>query len=355
MSLNPLRRQDGFVALDIGSSSIKMVEAVGGKNGYKLVNLGILPLPRTAIQNNMVHETETVVKTIRSLIQSNAIRSTKVVSSVPGRAVIIKKIQLPAQGEEELEANVEFEATNVIPESLENVNLDYQIVNYDEAGTHMEVLLVAIKKDIVQSYTETLQEAGLTPAIMDVDYFALENMYEACYLPDTAEADVVVLIHLGARNTSLNVLRNGVSTYTGDLTIGGDTFTESLMQELQISFDQAETLKITGLLEGKKEADIEALLKPTIDSLAAEISRTLSLFGMMGGEEGVRAVYLSGGSDKVAGLLPHLGEKLGVPVQISEPFRGFSIAANIDSDYLQESAPALAVGAGLAIRRPGDK
>lgn len=352
-ALNPFRKEEGFVALDIGSSSIKMVEAVGEKNGYRLVNLGILPLPPTAVQNNMVVEKDVICKTIQSLVQSNGVKATRVVSAVPGRAVIIKKIQLPSQVEEELEANVEFEAINVIPESLENVNLDYQILNYLEDGSKMDVLLVAVKKEIINSYTQVIQEAGLTPSIMDVDYFAMENMYETNYEPKPDE--VVGLIHIGARYTSINVLKNGLSTFTGDLQIGGETFTESLVQALHISYDQAETFKVTGLLEGKKNTDLEALLKPTCDSLAEEISRTLSLYGAMAAEEGINTIYLSGGSAKVAGLSPLLGEKLGVPVQLAEPFRGFSVARNIDKDYLTKSALVLAVGAGLSIRRPGDK
>ena len=351
--LNPFRKEGGLVALDIGSSSVKMVEAIGEKSGYRLVNAGVLPLPPTAVQNNMIADKDVVVKTIQSLIQANGIKATRVISAIPGRAVIIKKIQLPAQGEAELEANVEFEATNVIPESLENVNLDYQVLSYTEDGSKMEVLLVAVKKEIINSYTQVIQEAGLTPAIMDVDYFAMENMYEANYeiQPDT----VVGLIHIGARYTSINMLRNGVSTFTGDLQVGGEAFTESLVQGLQISYDQAESFKVTGLLEGKKANDLETLLKPPCAMLVEEISRTLSLYAGMAAEEGIHSIYLSGGSAKVPGLCPLLGEKLGVPVQLAEPFRGFSVARNIDKSYLADSALVLAVGAGLSIRRPGDK
>ncbi|MEE9144164.1 MAG: type IV pilus assembly protein PilM [Candidatus Binatia bacterium] len=352
-SINPFQREKGFIALDIGSSSVKMVEVIGEKNGYRLINLGILPLPPTAIQNNMVTDRDVVVKTIQSLVRTNQIKATSVVSAVPGRAVIIKKIQLPSQGEEELEANVEFEAENVIPESLENVNLDYQVLDYLDDGNKMDILLVAIKKDIINSYTEVIEGAGLIPAIMDVDYFAMENMYEINYEPQPNA--VVGLIHIGARYTSINVLNNGISTFTGDLQIGGETFTDGIVKELKISSDQAETYKLTGLLDGKKSNDLEALMKPTCDSLAEEISRTLSLYGAMAAEEGIHNIYLSGGCAKVAGLCPILGERLGVPVEPVDPFRGINVAKHIDKDYLTESALALAVGVGLAIRRPGDK
>ena len=352
-AVNPFGREEGFVALDIGSSSIKMVEAVGEKNGYRLVNLGILPLPSTAVQNNMVMEKEIVAKTIQNLIRANGVKATKVISVVPGRAVMIKKIQLPTQEEKELEANVEFEATNVIPENLENVNLDYQVLNYLDNGNKMEILLVAVKKEIINSYTQVIQEAGLTPAIMDVDYFAMENMYEVNYEPKPEE--IIGLIHIGACYTSINVLKNGVSTFTGDLPVGGEAFTESLMHELHISYDQAETLKVTGLLEGKRSMDLESLLGPSCDSLSDEVRHTLSLYGTMAAEEGIHSIYLSGGSAKVPGLSQLIKEKLGVPVHLSEPFRSFSVAKHIDRDYLNESSLALAIGSGLAVRRLGDK
>ena len=350
---NLFRKEEGFVALDIGSSSIKMVEAISEKGGNRLVNLGILPLPPKAVQNNMIADKEVVSKTIRTLIQSNGVKATHVISAVPGRAVIIKKVQLPTQDEEELEANVEFEANNVIPESLENVNLDYQVLNYLDDGKKMDVLLVAVKKEIINSYTEVIEAAGLTPVIMDVDYFALETMYETNYEP---EPDIVDgLIHVGARYTSINVLRNGLSTFTGDLPVGGETFTETLMQALQVSYNQAETFKITGLLDGKQKGNLESLLKPTCISLADEIARTLRLYGIVGTEERVNGLYLSGGSAKVPGLCPLLSEKLAVPVRLAEPFRGFNVARNIDRDYLADLDLVLAVGAGLSIRRPGDK
>ncbi|MGH7454130.1 MAG: type IV pilus biogenesis protein PilM, partial [bacterium] len=207
--LGSLGQKDRFVAFDIGSSSIKMVEAAVDKSGYRLLNVGVLPLPPSAVQNNMVTDNRPVVEAIRRLTQQNGVKSSKVISAVPGRAVMMKKFQLPMQEQEELEANIEFEANKVIPENLENVNLDYQILNYLEGGSKIEVLLVAARKEIVNSYTAVFEEAGLTPAVMDVDYFALESMYETNYEPQVG-GEVIGLIHIGARYTSMNVLSNGI-------------------------------------------------------------------------------------------------------------------------------------------------
>jgi len=354
--LSSLGSHDGYVALDIGSSSVKMVEAAIDKSGYRILNLGILPLPVNAIQNNMVVDSKPVVETIRKLIETSGVRSKQVISAVPGRAVIMKKVQMPKQEPAELEANIEFEAQNVIPENLENVNLDHQVLSQSDDGNRMDVLLVAVKKEIVNSYAEAIEDAGLTPAVMDVDYFALENMYEANYATE-AENGVVGLIHIGAQYTSITLLHNGISTFTGDLSMGGGSFTDSLAQHLQCGVESAEAFKMTGLLEGKKGLDLAATLRPASEELAEEIRRTVSLYGAVPSEDGdgLKTIYLSGGGAKLAGLRVLLEERMGVPVRLSEPFRGFNVNKNIDRERLVESAPYFAVGAGLSIRRPADK
>lgn len=352
-ALNPFRAEEGFVALDIGSSSIKMVEVAVEKSGYRLMNVGIQPISATAIQNNMVADKDIVIRAIQMLIKNHGVKATQVVSAVPGRVAIIKKIQLPAQGEDELDANVEFQASQLIPDTLENVNLDYQVLDYVDNSDKMDVLLIAVKKEIINSYAQAIREAELVPVIIDVDYFAMENMYEVNYELETS--GVVGLIHIGARYTSINVLKQGVSTFTGDLPVGGESFTEALVHARQLSYDQAETLKIAGQADGSKSVNVEALLKPTADYLAAEIGRTLSLYRAVADEEGIHKIYLSGGSAKAPGLSRILAERLNVEVELIDPFRGFSVARNIDKDYLADSGPALAVGVGLAIRRPGDK
>ena len=346
----------GFVGLDIGSSSIKLVEAVVEKSGYRVLNLGVSPLPAKAIQNNMVVDHSSVADTIRRLVQESHVKATRVISAVPGRAVIMKKVQMPRQEDAELEANVEFEANNVIPENLENVNLDYQVLDFVDGGNKMNVLLVAVKKELVNSYAEVIQEAGLEPAVMDVDYFALENMYEANYTGG-GDSGLVGLVHIGAGYTSVTLLQNGLSTFTGDLPLGGEEFTDGLRRELNISAAAAETFKLTGTLEGKKGLQLDSALRPMVESWTEEIRRTVSLYGALPSEEGdgLKTILLSGGSAKRPGLRELLEERMAVPVRLAEPFRGFTVSKHIDRNYLTESAPLFAVGAGLAIRRPGDK
>jgi type IV pilus assembly protein PilM len=354
--MKSISRNDGFVALDIGASSIKLVETAVERNGFRLVNLGLVPLPPDSIQQNMIVEPAPIIEGVRRLIKEQAVSATRAICAVPGRAVIMKKIQMPQQTDEELEANIEFEANNVIPENLANVNLDYQIVNSLDGGNKMEVLLVAVKKEIVNSYAEVLEEAGLKPEVMDVDYFALENMYESNYAPEPGGA-MIGLVHMGARNTSVTLLENGFSTFNGDLSCGGEDFTDSLSRALNITSEAAEAAKVSGALDGKRKLELETLLHPTMENIVDEIRRTLSLYGAVGAAdgEGMKHIYLSGGGANVPGLRRLIEERLGIPVSVSEPFRGFALNKKIDKNFVAESGSLFAVAAGLSIRRPGDK
>lgn len=354
--LGSLGGGSGYVALDIGSTSIKMVETAIDKNGYHLLNLGVVPLPSNAIKNNMIVEPGPIVDAIKRLIQQSGVTSKQVISAVPGRAVIMKKFQMPEQESAELENNIEFEAQNVIPENIENVNLDYQVLSQTEDGNRMEILLVAVKKEIVNSYTDAISEAGLTPTLMDVDYFALENMFEANYEADGIKG-VTGLIHIGAENTSISLLQNGVSTFTGDLSTGGGYFTDRLSQHLNLSREQAESFKITGVSEKAVGVDLESALHPISEELAEEIRRTVSLYGAVPSDDndGLKAIYLSGGGARLTGLRAMLEERMSVPVKLSEPFKVFNVGRKIDRNYLAENAPVFAVATGLSIRRPGDK
>lgn len=353
-SVGRLSTSAGHVAFDIGSSSIKMVEAAAEKNRFRILNLGIAPLPENAIQNNMVVDASPVVEAIRRLVQQHSVKSKQVIAAVPGRAVIMKKVQMPNQSPEELEANIEFEAQNIIPDNLANVNLDYQVVHESEDGNKLDVLLVAVKKEIINSYTDAIEEAGLTPAVMDVDYFALENMYETNYGAE-AQTGVIALIHVGAQYTSITLLQNGLALFTGDLSLGGAYYTDNLARQLGVPAETAEAMKTTG--EGAAGGDLAATIQSTTEELAEEIRRTVSLYGAVPSEdnEGLKGIYLSGGGAKLAGLRAMLEERMGVPAKLSEPFRAFQVDRHIDPNFLLETAPYFAVGAGLSIRRPDDR
>jgi type IV pilus assembly protein PilM len=351
--LLPLRRDEPYLSVDIGSSSIKVLEMRGRPGDLRLMHAATLPTPPAAIQNNMVYETTAVADATRALAESHAMRARKVITAVPGPAVIIKRVTLPAQGPRELENTILFEAGNFIPEDLENVNLDYQVTDYLDDGKRMEVLLVAAKKDIVASYSETVRAAGLTPVVVDVDYFALENMFETNYEP--APDRVIALVNVGARYSSINILKGGRSTFTGDVPVGGRDISEALMRDLGVTAEDAEALK-AGATVGKVPADqAAAVTSSAAAALIEEIHHALSFFWTAATDETIDAVYVSGGTARMPGLAEQLSERVQAPVEVANPFAHVTIDRGADTPELRRQAAEFAVAMGLAIRRPEDK
>jgi type IV pilus assembly protein PilM len=350
---NPFRRQNGFVVLDIGSSSVKLAEVQQGPSGPRVLAIGVAPLPPGAVQSNVVQEQEPVVQAIRSLIADRGVKAEQAITAVPGPAVIVKKIILPAESGAAVETAVLAEAGNLIPDSLDRVNLDYQVVDWMESGNKMEVLVIAVKRDIINSYTDAIRAAQLEPVLVDVDYFALENMFELNYDPPSTHP--VALVNIGARYSSINILKEGRSTFTGDVAVGGAEYSDALSRQLGLSPELAEAAKLGRATGGVDPAAVEPVLSSVTEFIVEEIQRALSFFWTAATDEPLGGVVLSGGTARMPGLSDQLRQRLQCQVEIADPFRRVPIARAADQELAQEVGPALAVAVGLATRRPGDK
>jgi type IV pilus assembly protein PilM len=350
--LLPRWREKSYLSLDIGSSSVKLLEVRGDGNALRILHADIAPLPANAVQSNMVQDSESVTQAIRTLVEEHKIKATEVITAVPGPAVIIKRATFPAQDPQELHETILFEAGNFIPESLDNVNLDYQVFDRESETDNVDVLLVAVRKDVIKSFLTPISGAGLAPIIVDVDYFALENMFELNHAP--ALEETVALINIGARYSSINIMKARRSTFTGDIPFGGRQFTEILAQELGLTDEQAEAVKITGRTEGRQKEEAERAIAVASGQFFDEIQRAFSFFWTDPGDH-ISSIYLSGGSAQVPGLAPAMSERLQVPVEIADPFRLLTISRQADTEFIRQNAATLAVSVGLATRRPGDK
>jgi type IV pilus assembly protein PilM len=339
--------------LDIGSSCVKLAEVHHASDGPRLGALGIAPLPPNVVQSNVIQDEGPVVEAIRKLVADNGAQAKQVITAVPGPAVIVKKVILPAQSGTGIESAVLAEAAHLIPDSLDNVNLDYQVIDWIEAGNKMEVLVVAVKKEIINSYTEAIAAAELEPVVVDVDYFALENMFELNYDPPAGQP--VALVNVGARYSSINILKEGRSTFTGDVPVGGAEYNDALARQLGISNEDAERLKSGKPVAGLAPGSGESVLGSVTEFIVEEIQRALSFFWTAATDEPIGGVLLSGGTARMPGLAPQLAQRLGCSVEVADPFRRVTLDRRVDQELIAASGPALAVTAGLATRRPGDK
>ena len=214
-------KKKGLVGLDIGSSAVKAVELkVGGKGGdeYQLVNIGIESLPPEAIVDGAIMDSGAVIDAIQRLFQDNKIKTSDVATGVSGNAVIVKKISLPQMSAEELAESIHWEAEQYIPFDIQDVALDYEVIDGGGSGGNMDVLLVAVKKDKISDYTSAITQAGRNAAIVDVDVFALQNCYEINYGVDPGR--VVALLNVGASIMNINILKGATSIFNRDIAVG---------------------------------------------------------------------------------------------------------------------------------------
>ncbi len=355
-------KSKGLIGLDIGSSSIKIAEIKDGKRGYELNSFGMVPLQSEAIVDGAFMNTGAVVDAIMDLIQKEKIKTRDVATSVSGHSVIIKKISLPQMTEEELEESIQWEAEQYIPFDINDVNMDVQILGEDDTDVgQMKVILVAAKKDIINDYVQAISEAGLNPIIMDVDCFAIENMFELNY--DIDPGQTAVLANVGASIVNINILKGGVSTFTRDINMGGNQFTEEIQKQLNVSYEEAEALKLGGELGGPSDTteaiipqEVGGIIRSVCETLASEIQRSLDFYAATSVEDQIAKIYLCGGTSKVPGLTTAIEGKLGIATEIINPFQSIEIdEKRFDINHLQEIAPMAGVSVGLSLRRIGDK
>jgi len=342
-----------LVSIDIGSSSIKVMELDLSGEKPKLVSVGVTPTPANAINNHIITKPDAVAAAISSLLTANGINAQKAIVGIPGPCSFTKKIQMPAVSPSELAANISFEASNYIPHRVDAVHLDYQVLDVNERNS-MNVLLVAVKNEIIRSFSEAVSMAGLEPVIADIDYFALENMFELNYAEHKKKT--VALINIGAKYSSVNILQDGKSLFTGDVAVGGRLYTDALCETLQIEPLIAERAKMGQTTEGFDESQISETIDRTTEHVASEIFRQLGFFwNAAASDKSIETILISGGGAQVKGLLEALISKTQVDCQIVDALKEINCDSGIDSEYLAEIKPFLGVSVGLACRRLGDK
>lgn len=353
-----MARRRNAIGLDIGSSSIKLVQVKETKKGIQLLNFSMAPLPPEAIVDGALMNATAVVDTIQGMMSAQKLRSKEVAISLSGNSIIIKKIGLPAMTPEELDESIKWEAEQYIPYDVNDVNLDYQILQSRPEQGQMDVLLVAAKKEMVEEYVGIVRESGLDPVVVDVDSFTIQNAFEVNYAWPPGET--VVLIDIGASTININVVANGITSFTRDISMGGNQFTEEIQKQLNVSYDEAEAYKLGG--ERGVDADsvipqeVERVMQSVSESMAGEIHRSLDFYLATSSEGRMSRIYLSGGTAKVPALARTIEQRVGVPVELLDPFRSVQIDQKLfNLDYINEVRPLAAVAVGLALRRPGDK
>jgi type IV pilus assembly protein PilM len=345
------------VGLDIGSSAVKAVELKPAGKGYKVTAYAAEAVPPDSIVDGAIIDAGAVSDAIRRMFDGNkAFKSKEVCASLSGNAVIVKKITLPVMTESELNESIYWEAEQYIPFDVQDVNLDYQIL---DAGTgpdargSMDVLLVAAKKEKIGDYTSVIAQAGRLPVIVDVDAFALQNAYEVNYGLNPAQ--VVVLLNAGASAINVNILQGDQSLFARDISMGGNAYTEAVQKELGLPFETADQLKKGIPVDGATFEDAQPVLRAVTETVLLEIQKTFDFYKASAASDHIDRIVVSGGASRVDGFREMLQERFSAPVEEFDPFRTVEWdVKKLGGDPADVSATA-AVAVGLALRRVTDR
>jgi type IV pilus assembly protein PilM len=333
------------VGLDIGSSSIKVVELASRGDQVHLVRWGTADLIPDAIVDGEIMDRQHVVETIQNLMEECGIKNKHVVMAVSGRGVIVKRVSMARTPEEEADEAIRWEAEQHVPYDIADVVLDYHLVDYDTGPKEMQVLLVAAKQDVVSGRVEIAREAGLTAAAIDVDAFAVQNALEWGHEFDPEET--IALVNVGAELTNIHVVRAGVPLYTQDLATGTHTMIESIRKTYEVSREEAVRALRSGGQDGGM--DLTNLVDTFSDDLKVAIDRASLFLKTSGDAEEIDRIVLTGGGSEVPGALESLESKTIPAVEAGDPLRRLQLA-DIDEDDEPIRGGVLTVGIGLALR-----
>jgi type IV pilus assembly protein PilM len=335
--------------LDVGSSSVKVVQLMPRGGGYALQAIGMAPLPPDTIAEGAIKDPPTVVDAVKEAVGRAGIKTREATIAICGRELIIKKVQIPEVPRKELHDVVQLEAEHHIPFAVDEVFIDYHVVG--ARGGSLDLILVAVKKSKVMEYLSVVEEAGLEPVIVDVDGFALSNQYELNYPDDAGET--VALIDIGASIMKTNVMKGGTTLFARDIPFGGAHYTQGIAQRLGISFEQAEAAKLAKDPNVKWESLVPALEEVSRE-LSLEVQRTFDYFASTAESEPISKIVLAGGCAQLPGLGEYLASTWGIPVELAKPFERIEVDPAHAAE-IGEAGPSLAVAVGLSLRRPGDK
>ncbi len=352
-----LGRPKDLVGLDIGDSSIKVVElkGTGRGRGWEVQSLATEPLPQEAIVDGTIMDAGLVFDTLRRIWSQHKIKNKRVATALSGHSVIIRRINLPTMGEAELAEQIRWEAEQYIPFDIKDVSLDYHVLEGSSlAGDgNMDVILVAARKEKIEDYTSVISQAGLEPTVVDVGTFAALNCFEANYADEMPGS--AALIDIGASVTSIAILQHGVSVFWRDISIGGNQYTDTLQRELNLSRDQAEAAKRGEAVEGVAGAQAQEILGSVNEELCHEIQRTVDFVKAFAGSDNtLGAIFLTGGGSRLPGLHEALANQFGARIEMLDPFRRVHLPARLEGQYT-EAGPHAAVAVGLALRKVGDR
>lgn len=387
-------RSKAPIGVDIGSRTVKVCQLRKVGETYELEKFGMADIyPNGETAGDPAGVREQKIAALKQALENAGIKAKHSISAISGESIIVRYLQLPEMPEEELKKALQWEAEEYIPFRLSEVNLDSQILGKSEDTDHpkMDVLLVSAKKDMVANHVEILRGAGIEPQIVDVDSFAFLNCFELNHQPQPDEC--VALLNIGGEITSINIFSGGVSRFSRDIIVGGDTMTQAIKSRMGCPYSEAERLKMlygtSPVVNAQKDADedgdsfadslassinsavsdmsndtahdaeeanneedqVRHAIQHTLFNLISEVRRSIEFFeNQYGGAMNVSRVVLGGGTALLPNLTETLAHELSLEIEVLDPLRNIQISGKADQAQLDHIRHHLSVGIGLGLR-----
>ncbi|HSJ12827.1 MAG TPA: type IV pilus assembly protein PilM [Longimicrobiales bacterium] len=332
--------------LDIGSGYIKLVVIDHSKTEPEIVQVATSPLVPDAIVEGEVMDPVLVAETVRALVASAGLKRKEVVAAVGGHDVIVKKIPMDRMSQADAREVIRWEAEQHVPFDMENVQLDFQILDPDGDSPQMAVLLIAAKRELIENRMNLLSDAGLSPIMIDVEAFALHNAFRRNY-PDVRDG-MAVLVNLGNETTNVNLIQGGAPVLIRDIPFGTRRLRETLQRERGLTMDQAEAV-----LQGRGDmALLRAIMDERVDELTVGIERAVAFITAQGGGDGISKAYVTGGGAVVQGMIETIGQRLGVRAEMANPLQRVAVRPEVmEAVPIDALSPLLMLPVGLALRQ----
>jgi len=347
------KKNPPLVGLDISTSGIKLVElSDAGNNEFRLERFASEPLPRGAVVDGNIENIEQVSEAVRRVWKKSGSNAKRAALGMPPAAVITKKITLPGGlSEDELEVQVESEASQYIPFALDEVCLDFDVIGFaPNAPDDVEVLLAATRKEKVEDRAAVAEAAGLKPIVMDIDSYAARAVVErlTAQLPNGGQGKIIALFQMGTQVTHISVLLDGQPIYEREQPFGGHQLTQEIVRAYGMSYEEADAKKRSGDLPDGYQND---LLTPFLENAALEITRAIQFFFTSTPYTRIDQIFLAGGCAIIPGLVDIIAERSKISTSVVSPFKGMQLASSVREKQLRSEAPAYLVACGLAMRR----
>lgn len=341
------------VGIDIGSSSIKLAEISITKKGFFLDNFAVISTPQRSIANGEISDPVLISESIKTCFRENGFKNKNACVGLSGTSVIVKKITIPKVDSKQLKEQIRYEASQYLPFDISQVTITHHVLGLQSDPNSLDVIVVAAQNEFILNYMGSVVQANLKCSILDVSSLALANIFEVNYGKST---EPVAIFNFGSNMTTLVVLLQGEIIFTRDIPVGGFHFTNEISKNMGITFEEAETLKISQTSSAEVPEESRAFMNLALDYVTEEIRNSIDFYTATMQGLTISKIYYTGGAALTAGMIEHLMDVLKISFEPMNTFMNVHNNNNkFSNNYLNQISPFAAVACGLALRKVGEK